>query len=117
MSKKLKPWCTVTFLVLLLIFCVDMLCIGRTSAAQEPVEEHVLPISPPPYQEGFQQLWIKRQEAKAAGDMIGEHYLEEIIQRKLDKGIMNLWGYALILMREGMGYAVGDGTDREQKET
>jgi tetratricopeptide (TPR) repeat protein len=115
-NKKLKPWCIVTFLVLLLMLYVGMLCIGRTSAAQEPVEEpaeeHVVPISPPPYEEGFQQLWVQRQEAKTAGDMIGERYLEEIIQRKLDKGIMNLWGYALILMREGMVLADKDGAAR-----
>ena len=113
MSKKLKPWYTITFFVLLFMLCVSMLCIGRTSAAQElveePAEEHVVPISPPQYEEGFQQLWIQRQEAKTAGDMIGERYLEEIIQRKLDKGISNLWEYALILMREGMELADKDG--------
>jgi tetratricopeptide (TPR) repeat protein len=90
------------------MFCVGMLCIGRISAAQEPgeepAEEYVLPIPPPQYDEGFQQLWVQRQEAKIAGDMIGERYLEEIIQRKLDNGINNLWEYALLLMREGMTF-------------
>jgi len=103
--KKLTSWHTVAFLVLLVVLCVYMLCIGRTSVAQDPVEEpaeeQVVPISPQ-YEEGFQQLWIQRQEAKTAGDMIGERYLEEIIQRKLDKGIRNLWEYALLVTREGM---------------
>ena len=88
------------------MFCVGILCFGKISAAQEPVEvpaeEDVVPISPPQYEKGFQQLWTQRQEAKTAGDLIGERYLEEIIQRKLDQGISNLWEYALLLVREGM---------------
>ena len=96
----------VTALVFLVVFCIGILCIARVSIAQDPVEEpmeeHVVPISPPQYEEGFQQLWIQRQRAKTAGDMIGERYLEEIIQRKLDKGIRNLWEYSLLVTREGM---------------
>ena len=108
MSKEVKPRCAVSVLVLLLIFmfCVGILCFGKISAAQEPLEvpteENVGPISPPQYEKGFQQLWTQRQEAKTAGDLIGERYLEEIIQRKLDQGISNLWEYALLVMREGM---------------
>jgi len=34
--------------------------------------------------------------------MIGERQLQEIIQRKLDWGITNLWEYAIPLMQEGM---------------
>jgi tetratricopeptide (TPR) repeat protein len=99
-ARKLTRWCICVFLVL-----VFSLCAGWIGAEQEPVgepvEEDVVPISPPPYEEGFQRLWIQRQEAKTVGDIIGERYLEEIIQRKLDKGIINLWEYALLLMREG----------------
>ncbi len=58
-------------------------------------------VSPSPHDAEFQRLWAQRQEAKAAGDMIGERHLEEIIQRKLDKGIINLWEYAILLIREG----------------
>jgi tetratricopeptide (TPR) repeat protein len=112
-NKKLKPWRTVSFLILLLMLCVGMLYIARISAAEvpveEPTEEQVVPISPPQDEEGFQQLWIQRQEAKTAGDMIGERYLEEIIQRKLDKGISNLWEYALLVMREGKTFVDKDG--------
>ncbi|MEJ2066566.1 MAG: tetratricopeptide repeat protein [Deltaproteobacteria bacterium] len=73
-----------------------------------PTEENVVPPSSPYDEEGFQQLWLQRQEAKTAGDLIGERYLEEIVQRKLDKGISNLWEYALLVMREGM-----TGVDKE----
>jgi hypothetical protein len=105
LGRKLTRWCTCAFLVLVL-----SLCAGWISAAQEPVEEPVeengVPISLPQYEEGFQRLWIQRQEAMATGDVVSEHHLEEIIQRKLDKGIINLWEYALLLMREGT--ALGD---------
>ena len=112
MSRKLKPWRTVIFLALLIMLCVGTFCVARISAAQEPMEgpteENVVPPSSPYDEEGFQQLWLQRQEAKTAGDLIGERYLEEIVQRKLDKGISNLWEYALLVMREGM-----TGVDKE----
>jgi tetratricopeptide (TPR) repeat protein len=115
-SKKLKPWYIVILCALLSMICVGTFCIARISAAQEPVEEpmeeDVVSRFSPYDEEGFQQLWIQRQEAKTAGDMIGERYLEEIIQRKLDQGISNLWEYAILVMREGMKLSEKEGAIR-----
>jgi len=96
LSRRPKRWCVCAFLVFFLL-----LCVGRVHAQEEPVEEDVVPTYLPQQEEGFQRLWIQRQEAIAAGDL-GERQLEEIIQQKLDQGIINLWEYALLVMREGM---------------
>jgi len=51
----------------------------------------------------FRRLWAERKEAIARkGTIVGEQQLEEIIRLKLDKGIINLWEYALLLIREGV---------------
>jgi tetratricopeptide (TPR) repeat protein len=97
------------------MLCVGMLYIARTSAAEELMEEPAeegVSVSSPQHEEGFQQLWIQRQVARTAGDTIGERYLEAIIQRKLDKGIRNLWEYALLVMREDMTFVDKEGAVR-----
>ena len=96
LSRRPQRWCVCAFLVFFLL-----LCAGRISAQEESMEEDVVPTYLPQQEEGFQRLWIQRQEAIAAGDL-GERQLEDIVQQKLDQGIINLWGYALLVMREGM---------------
>lgn len=56
--------------------------------------------APTPHEAVFQRLWTERREAMAAGET-GDRYLDEIIQQKLDRGITNLWKYAILLLREG----------------
>ncbi len=99
-GTRLKSRCIVAFLALFFIFCA-----GGIRAAEEPVEEpaaeNAVPTPLPQYEGAFQSLWLQRQAAVATGDVIAEPYTEEIIQRKLDNGIINLWEYAILLMREG----------------
>ncbi|RLB06517.1 MAG: hypothetical protein DRG50_05475 [Deltaproteobacteria bacterium] len=88
----------------LYIFCFPFLllfygAVGVLGAEQLGENEGVV-LSP---LQDFQQLWAKRQEViSERGSKIGEQQLEEIIKLKLDKGIMNLWEYALLLIREGV---------------
>lgn len=96
LSRRPQRWCVCAFLVFFLL-----LCAGRISAQEELMEEDVVPTYLPQQEEGFQRLWVQRQEAVAAG-ALGERQLEEIVQQKLDHGIVNLWEYALLVMREGM---------------
>jgi tetratricopeptide (TPR) repeat protein len=94
-DRSLKSWCMIAFLV-----CLLLLGAGGVGAEEQGDTEGVW-LSPAPYGAEFQELWAKRQEAMAVGNTIGEREVEEIIQRKLDKGITNLWEYAILLMREG----------------
>ena len=68
--------------------------------------------APVPHDVEFMKVWAQRKEALAAGTAgaLGERQLEELIQRKLDKGITNLWDYAILVMREGKQLA-----DKEKK--
>jgi tetratricopeptide (TPR) repeat protein len=49
----------------------------------------------------FQKIWDERRQVQAAGDIIGEQQLEAIYQLKLDRGVENLWEYAISLIQEG----------------
>lgn len=51
---------------------------------------------------GFVRLWGARRAAMATGSPLGEQQLKEMVQLRLDLGIMNLWEYALPLIKEGM---------------
>ncbi|MBW2038700.1 MAG: tetratricopeptide repeat protein [Deltaproteobacteria bacterium] len=98
MGKRFKSWCIFSFL-LLFIF----LGVVRVFGAEQPGEEEVELVSPAQEEIGFQGLWVQRQEAiSTEGAMAGEQQLEEIVNLKFDKGIVNLWGYALLLIREGI---------------
>jgi tetratricopeptide (TPR) repeat protein len=89
--------------------CLLLLGTGGGVWAVEQGEEGEAWVSPAPPDAEFQKLWNERRAAMAAGDTIGERHLEEMIQRKLDRGINNLWEYAIPLMREGMAL-----TDKEK---
>jgi len=84
------------------LVCLLLLGAGGGAWAEELGEGEEAWFSPALHDAEFQKLWGARREAMAAGDMIGERHLEEMIQRKLDRGITNLWEYAIPLIREGM---------------
>ncbi len=72
-------------------------------AAEQAIEAEVKPVSSLQGGAGFQRLWVQRREAVSGAEaVVGEQQLEEIIELKLDKGIVNLWEYALLLIREGI---------------
>ena len=97
MGKRSNSWFILFFLLLFLFFgSVKLLRAEQLGGGQF---KSVLP-----HQEGagFQGLWVQRQEAMSGkGASVGEQELEEIIKLKLDRGIVNLWEYALLLVREG----------------
>lgn len=82
--------------------CLLLLGAGGNAWAQELGEKEEAWIFPASQDADFQKIWGERRAAMAAGDMIGERQLEEIIQRQLDHGITNLWEYAIPLIQEGM---------------
>ena len=96
-DRNLKSWCLMASFV-----CLLLLGAGGGAWAEELGEEGEAWVSPAPHDADFERLWGERREAMAAGGTIGERQLEELIQRKLDHGISNLWEYAVPLMREGM---------------
>jgi len=87
--------------MMIFFVCLLLLGAGLDLRAEEGGEEGDVWSAPTPHEAVFQRLWTERREAMAAGDT-GDRYLDEIIQRKLDQGITNLWEYAVLLMREGM---------------
>jgi tetratricopeptide (TPR) repeat protein len=89
--------------MMVFLVCLLLLGAGEGVWAEELGEEgEAWVVSPAPHDAEFQKLWGARREAMAAGDKIGERNLEEMIQRKLDRGITNLWEYAILLIQEGM---------------
>lgn len=96
MDRSLTSWFLMIFLV-----CIFLIGAGGSLSAEEGGEEEGVLSAPTPYGAVFQRLWTARREAIAAGET-GDRYLDEIIQQKLDRGITNLWEYAILLMREGM---------------
>lgn len=82
--------------------CLLLLGAGGGAWAAELGEEGEAWVSPAPHDAEFGRLWGERRAAMAAGGTIGERHLEEMIQRKLDRGISNLWEYAIPLIQEGM---------------
>jgi tetratricopeptide (TPR) repeat protein len=88
----------VSFL-LLFIFLGSVRLYGR----EQPEAEKKTWASASQKDEDFRRLWAERKEAISRNDtIVGEQYLKEIITLKLDKGIINLWEYALLLIREGI---------------
>ncbi len=95
-DRSLKSWCMMAFFVCLLL-------LGAGGAwAQGLAEGEEAGVASAPHDAEFQAIWGERRAAMAAGDTIGERQLEEIFQRKLDRGIANLWEYAISLIQEGM---------------
>ncbi|MCJ7547091.1 MAG: hypothetical protein MUP30_09775 [Deltaproteobacteria bacterium] len=87
----------------MMVFFACLLLIGAGGAwAQGLGEGEEAKIAPAPHDAEFQKIWGERRQAMAAGDMIGERQLEEVIQRKLDRGIANLWEYAISVIQESM---------------
>jgi len=95
-DRSPKSWCMMTFFV-----CLLLLGAGGVWA-QEQGETDEAVISPAPHDAELLKIWEERRQVVAAGDTIGARQLEEIFQRKLDRGITNLWEYAISLMQEGM---------------
>jgi tetratricopeptide (TPR) repeat protein len=95
-DRSLKSWCMMAFFVCLLLL------VAGGSWAQGPGEGEEAGVASAPHDAEFQAIWGERRAAMAAGDTIGERQLEEIFQRKLDRGITNLWEYAISLIQEGM---------------
>jgi tetratricopeptide (TPR) repeat protein len=94
-DRCLKSWC-------LMAFFVCLLALGAGGAwAQGLGEGEEAGVASAPHDAEFQTIWAERRAAIAAGDTIGERQLEEIFQRKLDRGITNLWEYAIALLQEG----------------
>jgi tetratricopeptide (TPR) repeat protein len=100
--KSFTSWYLRVFLVSLLLLGTGG---GIVKAEEHGGEGNTTLTAPSPHDEEFQKLWGERQTALSAGNTIGERQLEDLIQRKLDHGITNLWEYAILLMREGNALA------------
>ncbi|HEX9949648.1 MAG TPA: tetratricopeptide repeat protein [Thermodesulfobacteriota bacterium] len=94
-DRSLKSWCMMAFFACLLL-------LGAGGAWAQGPEGEEAGVASAPHDAEFQAIWGERRAAMAAGDTIGERQLEEIFQRKLDRGITNLWEYAISLIQEGM---------------
>jgi tetratricopeptide (TPR) repeat protein len=96
-QRRLHTWCILVFLAGLL------LGVGVNAGAQEGGAGEDVWTAPVSHDVEFMKVWAQRKEALAAGTAgaVGERQLEELNQRKLDKGITNLWDYAILVMREG----------------
>lgn len=98
MGKIFRRWHT-----FFLLFFFVLLTLVRISGAEQGGGEDIKLGSLSWEETGFHGLWVQRQEMLAKeGTVVGEQQLEEIITLKLNKGIMNLWEYALLLAREGI---------------
>src|SRR4030042_4144693 len=87
----------------MMAFFVCLLLLGaRVAWAQGLGEAKEEGVSPAPQDAELQKIWGERRQTVVAGDTIGARQLEEIFQRKLDRGITNLWEYAISLIQEGM---------------
>jgi len=95
-DRSLKSWCMMAFFVCLLLLG------ARVAWAQGLGEAKEEGVSPAPQDAELQKIWGERRQTVVAGDTIGARQLEEIFQRKLDRGITNLWEYAISLIQEGM---------------
>jgi hypothetical protein len=95
--RHVHNWCILVFLVSFLLGS------GVNVGAQEGSGGEDMWTTPVPHDVEFMKVWAQRKEALAAGTAgsLGERQLEELIQRKLDKGVTNLWDYAILVMREG----------------
>jgi tetratricopeptide (TPR) repeat protein len=100
-DKRLQNWCMMVFLICLLLGA------RGGAVAQEMSGEGDMWAAPAPHDVEFMKVWTQRREVLAAGTAgaIGERQLEELVQRKLDKGITNVWEYAILVMREGKALA------------
>jgi tetratricopeptide (TPR) repeat protein len=96
-DRSLKSSYMIAFVV-----CLLLLGLGRGVWAGELGEREEAGVAPAPHDVVFQKIWEERHAAIAAGNSIGERQLEEIFQLKLDRGISNLWEYAVPLIQEGM---------------
>jgi tetratricopeptide (TPR) repeat protein len=105
-DRSMKKWCLLALVVCLLLLG------ARGTGAEEQGEGGDAWSPPSSHDAEFQKLWGDRHDAIIAGDAIGERQLQEMTERKLDQGIINLWEYATLLIREGMALA-----DEEQAVT
>jgi hypothetical protein len=96
-DRNLKSRCMLAFFV-----CLLLLGAGGGAWPQGLGEGEQIGVAPALHDAEFQKIWEERRQAQAAGDTIGARQLEEIFQLKLDRGITNLWEYAISLIEEGM---------------
>jgi tetratricopeptide (TPR) repeat protein len=86
----------------MMAFFVCILVLGGGGAWAQGLGEGEEAWTAAPHDAEFQKIWGERRAAMAGGDTLGGRQLEEIFQRKLDRGITNLWEYAIPLIQEGM---------------